>query len=322
MKMNHITGVSMAAEALSLGAGCSGGSPAPSTASTTATPVYDTFEKIGDAIGCLSLSNSEPETTDIQANKYCSLEHPSQKSGGVTIYQYADVAHRDKSLKAGLVYQQSYLVLSDTWTISGDIRDLQMNKASLGTGDLRSAEPEPEPSGNDGVGEGDPEDPLEDGAKTVPPGKSATYHGEKVQSGKIYCNSIDGRKNQNQQFDSCRETSIEDNSETKKAGKGREYYLVACRWKNVSKEPVTPSDFGTLVTADGTEYAAKDDLSDTLTNGARGNDDFSTYNEMNPGTTGRILLCYSIPKGTKVKAVHWGIDTYQDNYPAYAFTVR
>jgi len=172
------------------------------------------------------------------------------------------------------------------------------------------------------VEEGDPEDPLEEGPKTVPLGKAATYQGEKVQVGKVYCNGLDRGKNQNQQFDFCRDTSLDDDlGTTHKAGKGREYYTVAVRWKNVSKEPITPSDFGTLITADGSEYAAESDLSDALTNSARGNDNFSTYNQMNPGTSGRILLCFSIPRGTKVKAIHWGIDTYGD-YPAYALAVR
>ena len=89
----------------------------------------------------------------------------------------------------------------------------------------------------------------------------------------------------------------------------------------MSKEPITPSDFGTLITADGNEYAAESDLSDALTNSARGSDNFSTYSQMNPGTNPRILLCFSIPRGTKVKAIHWGIDTYGD-YPAYALAVR
>ena len=305
--------------------GCSSDVPKAASAPTSAAPAYDTFEKIGDGIGCLSLGNSEPETTDIAANKYCTLEHPTEESGGVTVYQYSDVAHRDKSLKAGLVYEQSYLVLSDTWAIAGDVRDLRKIRATLGTGDLRAPAADPSPSaGDEGVGPGDEgEDATVDGAKKVPLGKSATYHGERVQVGKVYCNAVDSSsKNATDEFDSCRLSELADDSDEYHAPKGQIYYLVAFRWKNISKAPVEPSDFGTLVTTDGTEYAADSDLTDSLTQAARGNDDFSTSSDMNPGTTGRILQVYSIPKTTKVASVHWGLDDYSPDDPAFALAVR
>ncbi|WP_375431359.1 DUF4352 domain-containing protein [uncultured Friedmanniella sp.] len=304
-------------------AGCSGGgSPAPSL-TTSAAPAYDNFQTIGDAIGCLSLINSDPETTDIKDNKYCNLEHPTQKGGGVTVYEYADVARRDKSLKAGLVFEQSFLVLSDTWAINGEVKDLRKIKAVLGTGELRTAEPDASPRADSGVEPGDDEPTLDiDDATLVSLGKSATYQGQRVQAGKVYCNDLKGSKDPNRQFDSCRLSSLSDGYEDHKAPKGQEFYLVAFRWKNTGNEPVAPSDFGNLVTDKGVEYADETELSDSATTNARGNEDFSTSGEMNPGTSGRILLCYAIPKGTKVAKIYWGLDDYSEGLAAYALEVK
>ena len=70
------------------------------------------------------MSNADPETTDIKNNKYCLLEQPAQPQSSVTVYEFADLARRDKSLRAGIVQGQSFLVLSDTWSLSGDVQDL------------------------------------------------------------------------------------------------------------------------------------------------------------------------------------------------------
>jgi len=324
VKIGKLAGVVLALSTLTVFAGCSkGDSSDAGVASTTAAPVYDSFEKIGNAIGCLSLANSQPETTDIKDNKYCNLEKPTQESGGVTIYEYADVARRDKSLKAGLVYEQSYLVLSDQWAISGGVSDLRTIKAALGRGDLRTAEPGTPSTEGGGIGPGEEEETLDGDAEVVPFGKSVTYENERVQPGKIYCGGLNGGGDANKQFDSCRFPDYTDQyDDTTKAPKGQEFYLVAFAWKNVGKRPITPTDFGTLVTSEGLEYAAEDEISDDLTSSARGNENFDTSSDQNPGTTGRILLSYAVPKGTKVDKVHWGFDSAFEGPPAYALKVK
>lgn len=324
MSRRRIVGV-LAVSALALTACSSGNGGAPAASpSTAAAPVLDSFEKIGDGIGCLSLGNQEPETTDIANNKYCTLEHPTQEGGGVTVYEYVDAAHRDKSIKAGLVYEQSFLVLNDNWSVSRDVKDLRKIKAVFSTGELRTAEPDGSSTkhGGSGVGPGDSEETFDE-AVVVPLGKSVTYQDERVQLGKIFCNSLAGGKNQNEKFDSCRLTTTTDGFGGKaRAPKGKEFFMVAFRWKNVGKVPVEPSDFGTLVTDKGLEYAADDDLSSGATNTARGNDDFNTSSDMNPGTEGRILLVYTIPKKTKVKRINWGLDDSSNETPAYALAVK
>jgi hypothetical protein len=320
MKMGK-TGLALSSIALVTFAACSGGSGAPAASTTPAQPVYDSFEKIGDAVGCLALNNSDPETTDIAGNKYCTLEHPTVEGMGVTVYQYADVVRRDKSLKAGLVYEQSFLVLNDNWAISGDPRDLRKIRATVGQGDLRTAEAEKPSTEGSGVGPGEAEEEqtFDGDAEVVPFGKSVTYQNERVQAGKIYCGDDDT------QFDSCRFPSYTDQYEdTTKAPKGQEFYVVAFTWKNVGKAPLEASDFGTLVTKEGLEFAADETLSDSITDTARGNEDagFDTSSDMNPGTKGRIILAYAVPKGTKVDKIHWGIDSVNTGPPAYAIKVK
>lgn len=316
----------LAASLLSLVAltacGDGGGTTPPAT---SASPQYASFESIGDKIGCLSLANSDPETTDIKANKYCLLEHPVIQGGGVTIYQYEDVGRRDKALKAGLTVGQPFLVLSDTWALSGDVRDLRKVRALMGTGEIRSAEADP-PSGTGRIGPGDEEPPLdEDGAaELVPFGKAVSFNGERVQAGKIYCNAVgEEGKDPDKQYDSCRVTRYETEfEEVLRPAKGEEFYFVAFRWKNVSKRPIDPSPFGTLVTKQGLEFEQDESLSASLTENARGNEDFSTDETVNPGKSGRILLAYRVPKGTKVTQVHWGLEEFSDAPPLYALEVR
>jgi hypothetical protein len=312
------------------GAGCSSGTQPQPTAATTPTPtvqaaLYDTFEKIGDAVGCLSLSNSDAETTDIKDNKYCALEKSAVPDGGtVTVYEYADKIHRDKSIKAGVLQDQSFLLLSETWSLSGDVRDLRRIKALLGDGELRSADPE-EPTGPGTVRSGEKEEPLDSlgDAEPVAFGKSVTLDGEQVQSGKIYCNDIGDKANQNKQYDSCRQSTLDDSyGDTTRAPKGDEFFLVAFRWKNVGKKPIEAKSFGTLVTQDGTEYELNENQSTALTRDARGNANVDMNGKINPGKAHRILLAYTIPKGTKVKAINWGAEDYTDDPPVYALAVK
>jgi len=305
------------------GAGCSPDKPPQSAASAS---LYDTFEKIGDAIGCLSMSNAEAETTDIKENKYCALEKSAAPEGGtVTVYEYADKTHQDKSVRAGVIQEQSFLLLSETWSLSGDVRDLRRIKAQLGDGELRSAAPE-KSTGPGTVAPGEEEESL-DGYSAVPVqlGESVTLNGEKVQVGKIFCNTLPGenQQNQNKQFNSCRTSRLIDSyGDTTKATRGDEFFLVAFRWKNVSKGPIEATPFGTLITKDGTEYGLDTEQSTTLTSTARGNADIDMNGAINPGKSHRILLAYTIPKGTKVKAIHWGAEDYTDEPPAYALAVK
>ena len=290
-------------------------------------PLYDTFEKIGDAIGCLSLSNSDAETTDIKENKYCTLEKSAvPDEGSVTVYEYADLTHREKSVRAGVIQEQSFLILSDTWSVSGDVRNLRMIKAQLGVGELRSAAPEqPTGPGTISPGDGEPTDTGSNLAVPVAFGESVTLNGEKVQVDRIYCNAIgDNQKpNKDKPFKSCRKYSLTDSyGDTTSAPRGDQFYLVAFRWKNVSKKPIEATSFGTLVTKYGTEYALDDEQSTTLTSNARGNADIDPNGTLNPGKSHRILLAYPIPKGSKVKAIHWGAEDYTDDPPAYALAVK
>jgi hypothetical protein len=303
-------------------ASCSNDKPPAPAAS--ASPQYTSFEAIGDKIGCLSMANYDPETTDIQENKTCLLEHPVQQYGSITIYQYADVARRDKALKAGITQGQPFLVLSDTWALSGDVRDLRKAKAIMGAGELRTAEADP-PGGSGSVGPGSDEPPADGGeAEVVPFGKAVTFDAEQVQVGKIYCNAVgQSGSDPDKQYSSCRLTRYEDSlDEVHRAAKGEEYFFVAFRWKNVGKAPVDPTPFGTLVTRDGLEFEQDESLSSDLTENARGNQDFDTDSKVNPGKSGRILLAYAIPKGTKVKGVHWGLEEFSDAPPLYQLEVR
>jgi hypothetical protein len=325
MPSRHKTFAAIVSLLLLAGAGCSSDEPPPSAASV---PLYDTFEKIGDAIGCLSMSNSEAETTDIKENKYCTLEKSAVPDGGsVTVYEYADLTHREKSVRAGVIQQQSFLILSETWSLSGDVRDLRMIKAELGVGDLRFAAPE-KPSGPGSIGPGGGDEPTgTDGNEAVPVtfGNSVTLKGEKVQADRIYCNAIgDNQKpNRNKPFKSCGKFSLTDSyGDTTRAPRGDRFFLIAFRWKNVSKKPITATSFGTLVTKDGTEYALDEEQSTTLTSNARGNADIDPSGTLNPGKSHRILLAYPIPKAAKAKAIHWGAEAYTDEPPAYALAVK
>lgn len=257
MKRLTATAIALALVPAAAAAGCSAN--AGPAASTPAPPRYDSFEKIGASVGCLSMSKADPETTDIKNNKYCLLEQPAQPQSSVTVYEFADLARRDKSLRAGIVQGQSFLVLSDTWSLSGDVQDLTNIHTALGAGELRSVKPE-KPASAGTVGAADDEamhGPHE--PEVIPLGKSVTYNDERVQVSKVYCNTLGGEGRSDKQFDSCRKSSYRDQYDTLvQAPKGDVLFIVAVRWKNVGKKPIQPTGFGTLVTADDVEYELND----------------------------------------------------------------
>jgi hypothetical protein len=161
--------------------------------------------------------------------------------------------------------------------------------------------------------------------KPVAFGTSVSLNGEKVQVGKIYCNTLtsENLKNENKQFNSCRKSRLDDSyGDPTTATKGEEFFVVAFHWKNVSTRPIEATAFGTLITRAGTEYALDEKQSTILTSAARGNADADMSGTINPGNSHRVLLAYTIPKGTKVKAVHWGAEKHTEGPPAYALAVR
>ena len=307
-------------------AGCGNSSP---------TDHLNSFEEVGDALGCLQLINAGPETTDILNNKYCTLPNRSAESvGQATILQYDDQESRDKSVKAGVVLGASYLLLNKEWAISGEVSDLMLMKSKLGGGELRQVLPEESPPP---VEEEDAPESVEpttevEGPKLVPFGSSATSGGEEVKIDRLRCD-----EEKKAEFVSCRETNlgkIAPNPDydgdasgdvpeflAAKAESGDEFYLVAVEWKNAGKKPIRAGAFGTLVTAGGAEFESDSVYEQILTQNTKGNEDVDTTETFNPGKGFRIILCYAIPKGTKVVSVNWGLDV-DGEAPKYTLAVK
>jgi hypothetical protein len=288
---------------------------------------YNSFEEISAKLGCESLIAEEKMDSHVLENKVCVL--PALSEGGIGIFQFADATQRDATIQSQSTggSTSSYLVLSDTWMLAGNSDDVVTARDKLGAGEVRT--PDPSTTGGSPT-----EESLPDVIK-VPVGKSATFKGEQVRLDKIRC----GVKPTNKLSDSCRMTNLgkivsnpewggknDPNYELPeyidaKAPKGDEFYLVAFRWKNVGKKPIYPSSFGTLVTATGSEYEAEEEYQYTLTRDASGNQGIDTTDEFNPGKGYRQILVYTIPKGTKVASINWGLDDF-DNTPTYTFAVK
>jgi len=289
-------------------------------------PEYNSFEEISAKLGCQSLISEEKMNSHVLENKVCVL--PDLSQGGIGIFHFADAAQRDATMKALSVEgAASFLTLSDNWMLVGNTDDVVTARDKLGAGEIQTPE--------QGMSTASPSEESPADVVKVPPGESATYKGEQARLGKVHCGFTEAT---NKLSDSCRVTNLgkivwntewggKNDPEYKlpeyldaKAPKGDEFYVVAFRWKNVGKKPISPSSFGTLVTATGSEYESEDEYQYTLTQNARGNENVEVGGTFNPGKGYRQILVYTLPKGTKVASINWGINDL--GVPTYTFEVK
>lgn len=282
--------------------GCSAAEMPPPTAQ--AAPEFNSFDAISRGLGW---GNTEDMPVD-DAKSYKALQACMNSDGTfLAIVEFNDKAQRDAVLDSPDNAGSSFLFLNDTWAVIGEGDDVIAARNFLNTGELLTSNAE-EPT------EPDTEEPSEEPTEgtdgpmqeTVKLGTAAAYDDEQVKVSKFECGlRIIPKATDSGNYDNDGNTIYE----ALRAPKGEELCRIDLTWKNVGKKPGVASDFGDVVTANGTQYSADSDLAasgDILSEETR-------YTETNPGKGYEIVLVYSVPKGADVVGVLWGADGLGDD---------
>jgi hypothetical protein len=300
---------------------CASDIPAPA-------PRYDSLEKVSAATGCVKvLDIAEVPLNGVVSQNICTQD----KGDAFTILRYVDASARDRLVSAGEQENgYSYLVLNDVWAVQGLGDDIVALRNKLGDGELRTpdeaatASPDPTATPSVDCTTADQqtwtkycsgEEGNSPNATAIPLGKTATDNGEQVRIDKVYCNDraqrVLRKVKSNPRYGS---EKYDPNYNLPpyidvKASKSEEFCVIAVEWKNVGKKPQTSSSFGSLVTSNGTEYN-ENEYGGSLTNASNADPSFSAGAEFNPGKGYRMVLSYTVPKGSRAVSVNWGSNDY------------
>jgi hypothetical protein len=276
-------------------------------------PKYESFEAISEKLGCKSVEDSEPWDTSMKAAKSCNLGGESY----LGLLEFEDAAKRDALLKSKSTGIASWLVLNDNFVVSGNTDDILAAHAKVGSGEIREGpgedepvpgdleEPTEEPS-EEPTEEEPTEEETEDPAKVVAFKKTVASKTEQVKVSKTDCGLAKLIKvvdNPDWDYLTDSEQYID-----RKAPKGETWCVISVDWKNVGKKPMEFSQFGSILTTNGVEYSGDDYTSEASVLMNRANNSDWESGEQNPGRSQKIVLVYSVPKGSKLDYVQWGYD--------------